>query len=122
LVLLTEINETLLSQLCEWNPKIFCLSSLIDWVDAIQLKIDVLLGPSDEKANSIKRIAYQMPVEYKVFEDYDQIINLFESIDNYSIHIGANHFSSDLLQTNEKEIIHFSNEFKSYADDKYGRK
>jgi hypothetical protein len=61
-------------------------------------------------------------VEYKVFEDYNQITNLFESIDNYSIHIGANHLSSDLLQTNEKEIIHFSNEFKSYAYDKYWRK
>lgn len=68
-------------------------------------------------------MAYQMPLDYMEMADMEELEGVILNIDNRSIHIAGNmKLKQEILLPGNKEIIHFSNEFKSYGFSKKWRK
>ncbi|QNL21957.1 hypothetical protein HZR84_08400 [Hyphobacterium sp. CCMP332] len=113
LVMLTTIREEIFNQLLEWSPKVYCHFELLDWVIDNGFKIDVIIGPESSKTVSLKKMEYQIPIDYHSFKNsWTEILN---KISNHTIHIASN-INIDIRDLKSScEIIRYSDEFKEFS-------
>ena len=114
LVLLKSTNEEFLGQLCEWSPKIYCHYLLLDWIKDIQIKVDVIFGPSEFRSTSLESMKDQIPIDYLELDKSDDLRILTKSIDNRSIHLLGDNPAILNQSVSNKEIILYNEMFKAF--------
>ncbi|MEQ8360792.1 MAG: hypothetical protein RH860_14970 [Cytophagales bacterium] len=113
LVLLTKIREEIFNQLLEWSPKVYCDSKQLEWVIDKGFKIDAIIGSESSKNASLKKMEYQMPIDYISFKN--SWTEILHKISNHTIHIASNiNFNIGDLKSSS-EIIRYSDDFKEYS-------
>ncbi len=114
LVIINEIHSEILNQLFEWSPKIFCHHSLLEWVKDIQIKVDVVFGPSSEKDATIHALEYQFPVEYIEIESSDELCSFLETIDNHSLHLIVKEPDQLKYNSDKKDVVYINDSYKAF--------
>ena len=119
LVIMSQIDMTLLGELCEWSPRIYVHSGLLNWITETGIKVDVIFG--EDSGDELVRdfMEFQKPLEFIHVEGLDKLLPL---ITNDTIHLVSSAEENGLALNANKNIVRYSDSYKEYVASGFWKK
>lgn len=119
LVIISQIDMTLLRELCEWSPRIYVHSGLLNWIKETGIKVDVVFGEDSNDELVCEFMEFQKPLE---FINVEGLVKLLPLITNDTIHLVSLAEENGILLNAKKNIVRYSDSYKEYVASGFWKK